>query len=96
MGILQFIFRDFWTFIGCLLLIAVIFSLVKAFFDFIVELIHGKPQILSFPNGVKISPDQKEFLYPYKEAQPQTTEKVDTDIVIEGGDVEVKKFGKKK
>lgn len=96
MEILQFIFRDFWTFIGVFLMLIVIYELIKSFFDFIVELIHGKPQILSFPNGAKISSDQKEFLYPYKEAQPQTTEKVDADVVIEGGDVEVKKFGKKK
>ena len=73
MEILQFIFRDFWTFIGCLLLIAVIFSLVKAFFDFIVELI-------------QIQPKEKPF---------DGVEKVDTNVTIEGGDVEVKTFKKK-
>ena len=87
MEILQFIFRDFWTFIGCLLLIAVIFSLVKAFFDFIVELIHGKQPIINLPKDTKIiQPKEKPF---------DGVEKVDANIAIEGGDVEVKTFKKK-
>lgn len=43
MEFIKFVFSSFWTFIGFFLFALIAYAALKAVFDFIVELIHGKP-----------------------------------------------------
>lgn len=43
MEFIKFVFSSFWTFIGFFLFALIAYAALKAAFDFIVELIHGKP-----------------------------------------------------
>lgn len=52
MEFLNFVFRGFWTFSGFFLLSLIGYSVIKAVFDFIVELIHGKPTIINNPEKI--------------------------------------------
>lgn len=50
MGLINFIFSSFWIFLGTVILLLITLGFVVEFFDFIVELIHGKPINQNFYN----------------------------------------------
>lgn len=56
MNFLEFIFRDFWHWSGTVVILWVFATIIKSFFNFIVELIHGKKltQNFNFPANTKI------------------------------------------
>lgn len=60
--ILEWIFGSFWRFAGVCAILILIIDLIKLFFDFIVELIHGKQTIQNFnlPENTKIE-EKKEI-----------------------------------
>lgn len=53
MEFVKFVFSSFWTFAGFFLFGFLAFIIIKAFFDFIVELIHGKQPIVNIPESAK-------------------------------------------
>ena len=83
MVFLNFVFRDFWTFLGFFLLSLIGYSVVKAVFDFIVELIHGKQVIqhVHLPEGTKVV---------QKEKVQKSTEDINGSVCIEPAEVSVR------
>lgn len=82
MEFVKFIFSNFWTFIGFFLVICVIATVIKYLFDFIVELIHGKPTIqnITVPEGAKVITTKD------KEAD----NKIESEVKVEVGNVDVR------
>lgn len=83
MNFIQFIFRGFWTFSGFFLLSLIGYSVIKAVFDFIVELIHGKQVIqhVHLPEGAKVV---------QKEKVQKSTEDINGSVCIEPAEVSVR------
>lgn len=83
MDFIQFVFRDVWTFFGFCLLVILGTALVKAVFDFIVELIHGKQVIqhVHLPEGTKVV---------QKEKVQKSTEDINGSVCIEPAEVSVR------
>lgn len=85
MEIVNFIFNGhfgFWDFVGCFLVLFLVVTIIKYIFDFIVELIHGKPSVYYFPEGTKITEKIK--------TPDNGKEKVDADVSMIVGDVSVR------
>lgn len=61
MEFFKFIFSSFWTFAGFFLLSLVVVAIIKSAFDFVVELIHGKPMVNNYylDKDVKIEKKEK-------------------------------------
>lgn len=83
MDFFKFVFRDFWTFLGFFVLACVVLALVKSLFDFIVELIHGKPAIqhINLPEGTKIEEKTK---------TPKATKDVNGSIDMKPAKVDIR------
>ena len=64
MGIINFIFSSFWIFLGIVILMILAIGLLNIIFEFIVELIHGKPVVQNIYNSYEkpkdLSLDRKE------------------------------------
>lgn len=84
MDFLNFVFRDFWTFSGFFLFSLIGYSVIKAVFDFIVELIHGKPVIINNPEKIIEAPELAEKV-------KKTVEKIDSSVKVDSADVSVMK-----
>ena len=84
MVFLNFVFRGFWTFSGFFLLSLIGYSVIKAVFDFIVELIHGKPVIINNPEKIIEAPKLAEKV-------KKTVEKIDSSVKVDSADVSVMK-----
>ena len=82
MEFIKFVFSSFWTFAGFFFLSLIAYVVIKAVFDFIVELIHGKQVIINNPEKI-IATESK----PKKEEEP--TEKVDASVAVSAADVSV-------
>lgn len=61
MEFFRFIFSNFWTFAGFFLLSLVVVAIIKNTFDFVVELVHGKPIVNNYylDKDVKIEKKEK-------------------------------------
>ena len=53
---IRWTFDSFWRFLGLIILLIVVIDFAAIFFDFIVELIHGKPKNIFYDNNL----DRKE------------------------------------
>lgn len=60
MEFFKFIFTNFWTFIGFFLLCLVAVAIIKNIFDFVVELIHGKPVVNNYYLDKDIKIEEKQ------------------------------------
>ena len=90
MEFLNFVFRGFWTFSGFFLLSLIGCSIIKAVFDFIVELIHGKPTIINNPEKIiGVSEKATEEPKTIKKKTKEPTEKIDSSVKIDSADVSV-------
>lgn len=83
MEFLKFIFSNFWTFMGFFLLCCVGYAVIKALFDFVVELIHGKQTIqhINLPEGTKIEASTPKKM----------TQDAKGKVSIDGGDISVRR-----
>ena len=61
MEFVKFVFSSFWTFVGVFLLSLVAVSIIKTFFDFIVELVHGKQIIINTSENTDKEKNEKEI-----------------------------------
>lgn len=91
MEFLEFVFGGgFWRFSGFFLLSLIGLSAIGTFFDFIVELIHGKPTIINNPEKIIEVPKKiTEVPKTIKKKTKEPTEKIDSAIKIEAADVSV-------
>lgn len=89
MEILKFVFGNFWTFMGVFLCLLVLASIMKNFFDFIVELIHGKQQIINYNLP-------KEIQTTKETAVDENMNKVGSKVKLDVGKVEVRSGDGKK
>lgn len=87
MEFLKFIFSNFWTFIGFFLLCCVATTVIKGLFDFIVELIHGKPTI----QNITVDKIEEKKKAPKEKNPPKATKDVNSDVIVDGGEVEVRR-----
>ena len=81
MVFLNFVFEHFWKFF---LLSLIGYSVIKAVFDFIVELIHGKPVIINNPEKIIEAPKLAEKV-------KKSVEKIDSSVKVDSADVSVMK-----
>ena len=102
MEIVKFIFSSFWTFAGVFLLSLVAVSVIKAFFDFIVELVHGKQPVVNIPESAKFvsKGDEKTAKALMKKAADEKPandgkEHVDASVTMKVGDIQVRSNKKK-
>lgn len=90
MEFLNFVFRGFWTFSGFFLLGLIGYSVIKAVFDFIVELVHGKPTIINNPEKIIEVPEKIiEAPKTIKKKTRESNEKIDSAVKIEAADVSI-------
>lgn len=88
MEVLSLILQDFWSSLWFLLCLLVLSSIIKDFFDFIVELIHGKQVINNYnlPKEFKVEDINK----------TDTVNKTDSKVKIDTGKVKVRESNGKK
>ena len=90
MVFIEYIFNSFWTFSGFFLLSLIGYSVIKAVFDFIVELINGKPTIINNPEKIiGVSEKATEEPKTIKKKTKKPTEKIDSSVKIDSADVSV-------
>lgn len=81
MEFIRFVFSSFWNFLGFVVLVSLAITALKTFFNFVVELIHGKPTVVNLPPGAKVEE---------KEQKKDSGNKVKGKVSISGGDVSVR------
>lgn len=91
MEFLEFVFGGgFWRFLGFFLLGLIGLSVIGTVFDFIVELIHGKPTIINNPEKIIEVPEKiTEVPKTIKKKTKEPTEKIDSAVKIEAADVSI-------
>lgn len=80
MEFVKFVFSSFWTFSGFFFFAIIAYAILKAAFDFVVELIHGKPTIINNPEKIIEVPKKK---------TREPTEKIDSSVKIDSADVSI-------
>ncbi len=82
MEFVRFVFSSFWTFAGFFFFAIIAYAVIKAAFDFIVELVHGKPLVINNPEKIIETPKAVK--------QPKNKpEKVDSSVKVSAADVSV-------
>lgn len=90
MVFIEYIFNSFWRFLGFFVFSLIGYSVIKAVFDFIVELIHGKPTIINNPEKIiGVSEKATEEPKTIKKKTKEPTEKIDSSVKIDSADVSV-------
>ena len=84
MEFVKFVFSSFWTFSGFFFFAIIAYATLKSVFDFIVELIHGKPVIINNPEKIIETPKLAEKV-------KKSVEKIDSSVKVDLADVSVMK-----
>lgn len=99
MEFLKFVFSSFWTFFGFVVFAVIALEVIKTFFDFIVELIHGKQPVVNIPKEAKfVAKEEEDLKKKFKESVNDGREHAEVGVTMEVGDVMVRnaKTGKTK
>lgn len=92
MEFVKFVFSSFWTFIGFFLFALIAYAALKAAFDFIVELIHGKPgeNKICLNRDAKIEMEDGKVLKVSKKEKEKEPQKIKGGVKMTSSEVSVR------